>query len=75
ADRNRSHWSTSKTPSYTKSVSWQHHLLSAAFSLKFRQLIHENFSYHFHFIEKSDVFFPEAVTAKRKNVYLSLDIP
>ncbi|MEA0266879.1 hypothetical protein SNC23_02935, partial [Escherichia coli] len=22
----RSHWSTSKTPSYTKSVSWQHHL-------------------------------------------------
>ncbi|MDV2292860.1 hypothetical protein RZP32_26125, partial [Enterobacter asburiae] len=27
-DRNRSHWSTSKTPSYTKSVSWQHHLAS-----------------------------------------------
>ncbi|WP_224628658.1 hypothetical protein, partial [Escherichia coli] len=26
-DRNRSHWSTSKTPSYTKSVSWQHHPL------------------------------------------------
>ncbi|MDA6166465.1 hypothetical protein OSK19_22625, partial [Escherichia coli] len=26
-DRNRSHWSTSKTPSYTKSVSWQHHLI------------------------------------------------
>ncbi|WP_460178263.1 hypothetical protein, partial [Escherichia coli] len=26
ADINRSHWSTSKTPSYTKSVSWQHHL-------------------------------------------------
>ncbi|HHI8417576.1 TPA: DUF3302 domain-containing protein, partial [Escherichia coli] len=23
----RSHWSTSKTPSYTKSVSWQHHPL------------------------------------------------
>ncbi|MGP4588033.1 hypothetical protein ACSSLD_24030, partial [Escherichia coli] len=22
---NRSHWSTSKTPSYTKSVSWQHY--------------------------------------------------
>ncbi|OSC11525.1 hypothetical protein, partial [Escherichia coli] len=22
------HWSTSKTPSYTKSVSWQHHQLS-----------------------------------------------
>ncbi|MHA0490368.1 hypothetical protein ACXY9E_14360, partial [Escherichia coli] len=31
-DRNRSHWSTSKTPSYTKSVSWQHHPIS---SLKF----------------------------------------
>uniref|UniRef100_UPI0039678482 Wzt carbohydrate-binding domain-containing protein n=1 Tax=Escherichia coli TaxID=562 RepID=UPI0039678482 len=28
ADRNRSHWSTSKTPSYTKSVSWQHHQFS-----------------------------------------------
>ncbi|MFK9123424.1 hypothetical protein ACJEDW_13005, partial [Escherichia coli] len=27
-DRNRSHWSTSKTPSYTKSVSWQHHRAS-----------------------------------------------
>ncbi|MCV5490223.1 hypothetical protein OFM83_23345, partial [Escherichia coli] len=27
--RNRSHWSTSKTPSYTKSVSWQHHPLPA----------------------------------------------
>ena len=25
---NRSHWSTSKTPSYTKSVSWQHHQLN-----------------------------------------------
>ncbi|MDF9105156.1 hypothetical protein PO522_24745, partial [Escherichia coli] len=28
-DRNRSHWSTSKTPSYTKSVSWQHHPIEA----------------------------------------------
>ncbi|MFQ3439697.1 YfiR family protein, partial [Escherichia coli] len=34
-DRNRSHWSTSKTPSYTKSVSWQHH---RAFCL----IIHNN---------------------------------
>ncbi|RCA68505.1 transposase, partial [Escherichia coli] len=32
ADRNRSHWSTSKTPSYTKSVSWQHHPLFATSS-------------------------------------------
>ncbi|MDA6955769.1 hypothetical protein OSL77_12215, partial [Escherichia coli] len=31
ADRNRSHWSTSKTPSYTKSVSWQHHHVRRAF--------------------------------------------
>ncbi|MEH4350096.1 CsgE family curli-type amyloid fiber assembly protein, partial [Escherichia coli] len=31
ADRNRSHWSTSKTPSYTKSVSWQHHLIFQTF--------------------------------------------
>ncbi|WP_251324503.1 fimbria/pilus outer membrane usher protein, partial [Escherichia coli] len=29
-DRNRSHWSTSKTPSYTKSVSWQHYPFSAS---------------------------------------------
>ncbi|MCE3740968.1 hypothetical protein LXO35_23785, partial [Escherichia coli] len=28
--RNRSHWSTSKTPSYTKSVSWQHHPIKDA---------------------------------------------
>ncbi|EFH4793155.1 hypothetical protein F9381_23590 [Escherichia coli] len=27
SDGNGSHWSTSKTPSYTKSVSWQHHPL------------------------------------------------
>ncbi|RCA66823.1 pili assembly protein, partial [Escherichia coli] len=32
ADRNRSHWSTSKTPSYTKSVSWQHHQKSSEFT-------------------------------------------
>ncbi|WP_213081916.1 hypothetical protein, partial [Escherichia coli] len=31
ADRNRSHWSTSKTPSYTKSVSWQHHPTAKSF--------------------------------------------
>ncbi|MDM8910830.1 fimbrial protein, partial [Escherichia coli] len=34
ADRNRSHWSTSKTPSYTKSVSWQHHRVPVVFKLK-----------------------------------------
>ncbi|ENT7476181.1 DUF1471 domain-containing protein, partial [Escherichia coli] len=31
-DRNRSHWSTSKTPSYTKSVSWQHHHINHNFA-------------------------------------------
>ncbi|MEH5707998.1 hypothetical protein, partial [Klebsiella pneumoniae] len=36
ADRNRSHWSTSKTPSYTKSVSWQHHQLPAITTLPSR---------------------------------------
>ncbi|HIF0769340.1 TPA: tyrosine-type DNA invertase [Escherichia coli] len=36
ADRNRSHWSTSKTPSYTKSVSWQHHLTLLCFIHGFR---------------------------------------
>ncbi|RRB79721.1 hypothetical protein EIA21_28500, partial [Escherichia coli] len=34
ADRNRSHWSTSKTPSYTKSVSWQHHPETGVCSVK-----------------------------------------
>ncbi|MEK8465893.1 hypothetical protein P2O48_02565, partial [Escherichia coli] len=38
ADRNRSHWSTSKTPSYTKSVSWQHHQPRLPASI----LVHEN---------------------------------
>ncbi|WP_077777766.1 hypothetical protein, partial [Escherichia coli] len=33
ADRNRSHWSTSKTPSYTKSVSWQHHRLKREYHI------------------------------------------
>ncbi|WP_204772820.1 hypothetical protein, partial [Escherichia coli] len=33
ADRNRSHWSTSKTPSYTKSVSWQHHQRGGTYAL------------------------------------------
>ncbi|MDM8589793.1 hypothetical protein QU967_22875, partial [Escherichia coli] len=33
-DRNRSHWSTSKTPSYTKSVSWQHHQYGDAYASK-----------------------------------------
>ncbi|EOW5509161.1 serine hydrolase, partial [Escherichia coli O116:H51] len=37
ADRNRSHWSTSKTPSYTKSVSWQHHLTGELLTLASRQ--------------------------------------
>ncbi|MDA6233907.1 hypothetical protein OSK25_21150, partial [Escherichia coli] len=46
ADRNRSHWSTSKTPSYTKSVSWQHH----RFSLQAHSLSQEC-------IDKLDIFF------------------
>ncbi|MDV1217189.1 hypothetical protein VC596_23900, partial [Citrobacter freundii] len=37
ADRNRSHWSTSKTPSYTKSVSWQHHLSRVAREIEDRR--------------------------------------
>ncbi|MCF7259730.1 hypothetical protein L3W61_24840, partial [Escherichia coli] len=42
ADRNRSHWSTSKTPSYTKSVSWQHHPIIYRYTyLKDEQLIDE----------------------------------
>ncbi|MCB4669649.1 PTS sugar transporter subunit IIB, partial [Escherichia coli] len=36
ADRNRSHWSTSKTPSYTKSVSWQHHLTAETYGFGIR---------------------------------------
>ncbi|HAJ10882.1 MAG TPA: transposase, partial [Shigella sp.] len=34
-DRNRSHWSTSKTPSYTKPVSWQHHLVAVGMTYQF----------------------------------------
>ncbi|WP_211669844.1 hypothetical protein, partial [Klebsiella pneumoniae] len=39
ADRNRSHWSTSKTPSYTKSVSWQHHPFGKVNGCKIRSLL------------------------------------
>uniref|UniRef100_UPI001E33B9F0 helix-turn-helix domain-containing protein n=1 Tax=Escherichia coli TaxID=562 RepID=UPI001E33B9F0 len=45
ADRNRSHWSTSKTPSYTKSVSWQHHPLCLSPSLLKKKLKNGNTSY------------------------------
>ncbi|WP_267651498.1 hypothetical protein, partial [Escherichia coli] len=44
ADRNRSHWSTSKTPSYTKSVSWQHHPFFSLFSEKDTQNLYLEFS-------------------------------
>ncbi|WP_342089755.1 hypothetical protein, partial [Escherichia coli] len=37
-DRNRSHWSTSKTPSYTKSVSWQHHRKNSPLLRLFNQI-------------------------------------
>ncbi|WP_446667589.1 phage terminase large subunit family protein, partial [Klebsiella pneumoniae] len=40
ADRNRSHWSTSKTPSYTKSVSWQHHQNVKAFFPAVREFVY-----------------------------------
>ncbi|HFD2678695.1 TPA: hypothetical protein ACF2XT_002802, partial [Escherichia coli] len=39
ADRNRSHWSTSKTPSYTKSVSWQHHPSKAQVIMVYQKII------------------------------------
>ncbi|MEL2994895.1 hypothetical protein R9N50_01430, partial [Escherichia coli] len=42
ADRNRSHWSTSKTPSYTKSVSWQHHLKALLITALFMEFISVN---------------------------------
>ncbi|MHA0750721.1 hypothetical protein ACXZBM_24050, partial [Escherichia coli] len=38
--RNRSHWSTSKTPSYTKSVSWQHHPLDESNKHNVNEMIH-----------------------------------
>ncbi|WP_252991556.1 fimbrial protein, partial [Shigella sonnei] len=41
-DRNRSHWSTSKTPSYTKSVSWQHHRTVSSDSLNFTVDLQKN---------------------------------
>ncbi|WP_216084113.1 hypothetical protein, partial [Shigella sonnei] len=42
ADRNRSHWSTSKTPSYTKSVSWQHHPGHLHHSLSMPVILNKN---------------------------------
>ncbi|MGU4361669.1 hypothetical protein ACVUR7_15115, partial [Escherichia coli] len=40
-DRNRSHWSTSKTPSYTKSVSWQHHPIASKVFHAFIDLVNK----------------------------------
>ncbi|MDT9119200.1 Hha toxicity attenuator, partial [Escherichia coli] len=37
ADRNRSHWSTSKTPSYTKSVSWHHYPFALNYKIKYNE--------------------------------------
>ncbi|MDT9841930.1 hypothetical protein RUW57_25420, partial [Escherichia coli] len=48
ADRNRSHWSTSKTPSYTKSVSWQHHQKTEGLLEPYRELLE---FYHAAYIE------------------------
>ncbi|WP_250111511.1 hypothetical protein, partial [Escherichia coli] len=47
ADRNRSHWSTSKTPSYTKSVSWQHH--------RFRAVMHHKSKRNEYGVETQEV--------------------
>ncbi|MBO4150314.1 hypothetical protein J5619_22220, partial [Enterobacter ludwigii] len=41
ADRNRSHWSTSKTPSYTKSVSWHHYQIKNEFLTRIRHIAPE----------------------------------
>ncbi|MDM9160356.1 hypothetical protein QU795_24625, partial [Escherichia coli] len=46
ADRNRSHWSTSKTPSYTKSVSWQHYPNSDILRSDFYVIIQETQNAH-----------------------------
>ncbi|WP_072022766.1 hypothetical protein, partial [Escherichia coli] len=39
-----SHWSTSKTPSYTKSVSWQHHHQGQQINLAYIRLRHFEFT-------------------------------
>ncbi|THB02953.1 hypothetical protein E6R41_24155, partial [Citrobacter freundii] len=39
-----SHWSTSKTPSYTKSVSWQHHLSEKTLSIETNKLKQTRYS-------------------------------
>ncbi|MDI4414802.1 hypothetical protein E7V35_18740, partial [Escherichia coli] len=44
--RNRSHWSTSKTPSYTKSVSWQHHLFVNSYFVMLLNFSCDGFKYH-----------------------------
>ncbi|WP_216084481.1 hypothetical protein, partial [Shigella sonnei] len=50
ADRNRSHWSTSKTPSYTKSVSWQHHHILLLHNIAFFILFIHPHRKRIHFI-------------------------
>ncbi|MDT9105493.1 hypothetical protein RSW49_21060, partial [Escherichia coli] len=82
-DRNRSHWSTSKTPSYTKSVSWQHHpyklhlpgetsakyLKIIAFFSGFDLLI---FTFQHHFINIPLVFFFSVMIIAITAIYFSL---
>ncbi|WP_258567443.1 hypothetical protein, partial [Escherichia coli] len=60
-DRNRSHWSTSKTPSYTKSVSWQHHLPDGENILIYKVNIINASS-------KKDVFFYESPTSTHNDI-------
>ncbi|WP_247166278.1 hypothetical protein, partial [Escherichia coli] len=55
ADRNRSHWSTSKTPSYTKSVSWHHYPFFSINAIS-REIYHQSLMCDFLFIVEPGLF-------------------
>ncbi|WP_341450487.1 FimD/PapC C-terminal domain-containing protein, partial [Escherichia coli] len=69
-DRNRSHWSTSKTPSYTKSVSWQHHQARVGIKL-LMTLTHNNKPLPFGAMVTSESSQSSGIVADNGQVYLS----
>ncbi|MCK3199513.1 hypothetical protein MZG94_19515, partial [Escherichia coli] len=70
ADRNRSHWSTSKTPSYTKSVSWQHHQpAEAGFYVKQVKLTDKPLSFGYSVVDSHSSFCPSKSKNPPKRVF------
>ncbi|WP_205715096.1 hypothetical protein, partial [Klebsiella pneumoniae] len=54
-----SHWSTSKTPSYTKSVSWQHHrIIQQEYDTKTSKMFQSSHKM-FQFVNSAELFSPQ----------------